>query len=115
MNYQNHQGSKCAFSYPALTKFMAATHHAYGLVKMPDSCGTLTIRCDEKDVLQTLEHTYKTSSVTYPADEVAPGPTEEAPVKKPLPPQERVKSKKASLDGGEAGPSLATGGGPSPK
>ena len=42
--------------YPALTKFMAATHHAYGLVKMPGSRGTLTVRCDKKDALQTLEH-----------------------------------------------------------
>ena len=102
--------------YPALTKFMDATHHAYGLVKMPGSRGTLTIRCDEKDALQTLEHAYKAASVAYPADEDVPGPAEETAVrKKPLLPQERVESKKASLDGGEAGPSITASGGPSPK
>jgi hypothetical protein len=102
--------------YPVLTKFMAVTHHAYGLVKMPGCSGTLTVRCDMKDALQTLEHAYKAASTTYPADEDVPGPAEEAPMKKnPLLSQEWAESKKASLDGCEAGPSLAGSGGPSPK
>jgi hypothetical protein len=102
--------------YPALTKFMAATHHAYGLVKMADCSGTLTVHYDEKDELQTLEQAYKAAATAYPADEDVPGPTEEMPMKKkPLLSQERVKSEKASLEGGEAGPSLTVSGGPSLK
>ena len=30
--------------YPALAKFMAVTHHAYNMVKIPSSGGTITIQ-----------------------------------------------------------------------
>lgn len=50
------------------------THHAYGLVKMPGCSATLTIRCDEKDVMHTLEHAYRAASTAYWADEDVPGP-----------------------------------------
>ena len=41
--------------YPALAKFMMVTHHAYNIVKLPCSGGTITIRGDEKDTLRSLE------------------------------------------------------------
>ena len=37
--------------YPALAKFMAATHPAYNLIKMPGSNGVLTMAGDTKDAL----------------------------------------------------------------
>ena len=95
---------------------MVVTHHAYGLVKMPGRSAILTVRCDEKDSMHTLEHAYMAASTMYPADEDVPGPAKEATTKKkPLLCQERAKSEKASLHGGEAAPSLAIRGGPSPK
>uniref|UniRef100_A0A453RMQ1 Uncharacterized protein n=1 Tax=Aegilops tauschii subsp. strangulata TaxID=200361 RepID=A0A453RMQ1_AEGTS len=85
--------------YPTLSKFMAVTHHAYDLVKIPSCSGTLTVHCDEKDVMHTLEHAYKAASPTYLADEDVLGPAKEAPVKKkPLLSQEQAESKKAFLD-----------------
>ena len=37
--------------YASLTKFMAATHPAYNLMKMPGSSGVLTVAGDTKDAL----------------------------------------------------------------
>lgn len=102
--------------YPTLSKFMVMTHHAYGLIKMPGYNGTITIRCDEKDVVRTLEHTYKAATTAYPADEDILGPAEEALAKnKPLLPQERAGSKRVSPDEGSTSPSRAVGGAPFPK
>jgi hypothetical protein len=39
--------------YPALAKFMAVTHHAYNLVKLPGHNGTITIHGDMKAVVPT--------------------------------------------------------------
>ncbi|XP_073363238.1 uncharacterized protein [Aegilops tauschii subsp. strangulata] len=66
--------------YPALTKFMAVTHHAYNTlvhvascssdtIKLPGCNGTITIRCDEKDAMRTLKHAYKAADTAYTADE----------------------------------------------
>ena len=33
----------CILGYPTLAKFMAVTHHAYNMVKIPGSGGTITI------------------------------------------------------------------------
>ena len=38
--------------YPTLARFMAATHPAYNLMKMPGSSGVLTIAGEAKDALQ---------------------------------------------------------------
>ena len=54
--------------YPALTKFTAAVHHAYNLIKMPGSSGTLTIHGDVKDAVCYLEHAYKEAAASHPAD-----------------------------------------------
>jgi hypothetical protein len=43
--------------YPVLAKFMAVTHHAYNLVKLPGRNGTITIHGDEKAVVCSLEYT----------------------------------------------------------
>ena len=41
--------------YPALALFMAATHPAYKLMKMPGSKGILTIKGDAKEALAVLK------------------------------------------------------------
>ena len=55
--------------YPALAKFMAVTHHAYNIVKIPGCSNTITIRSDEKDSVRTVVDVYKVMAATYPADE----------------------------------------------
>jgi hypothetical protein len=53
--------------YPALAQFMAATHHAYNVVKMPGAGGDIiTIRCDERDTTLTLECAFKTAVIALP-------------------------------------------------
>lgn len=55
--------------YPVLAKFMAATHYAYNMIKMPSgNGGVITIRCDKVEALRSLEHAYKTAVATYPED-----------------------------------------------
>jgi hypothetical protein len=52
--------------YPALAKFMAATHHAYNVLKMPGCSDTITVCYDEEDALRSLEHTYKAAATAHP-------------------------------------------------
>ena len=49
--------------YPALAKFMAATHPAYNLMKMPGSSGVLTIAGDTKDPLLALKLALKIAAI----------------------------------------------------
>lgn len=53
--------------YPALAQFMAATHLAYNLMKMPGSKGVLTIKGDAKEALAALKLALKTTAVAQPA------------------------------------------------
>ena len=47
---------------------MAATHHAYNVVKVPGAGGgIITIRCDERDAALTLECAFKTVVTALPA------------------------------------------------
>jgi hypothetical protein len=41
--------------YPALDKFMAATHHGFNILKIPSANDTITMRCNEKDALHAGE------------------------------------------------------------
>lgn len=85
--------------YLTLSKFMAAVHHAYGHVKMLGCSGTLTVRCDEKDVTHPLARAYKAAAPISSGREDAPKPDEPAPAKKKLLfSQERARTKKVSLD-----------------
>jgi hypothetical protein len=38
---------------------MAATHHGYKVLKMPGSGGIITVACNEKDALCSLERAYQ--------------------------------------------------------
>jgi hypothetical protein len=55
--------------YPALAKFMAATHHGFNVPKIPSANGTITVRCNEKDALRSVEHFYREAATMFPADE----------------------------------------------
>ena len=48
--------------YPALAQFMAATHPAYNLMKMPGSKGVFTLRGDAKEALAALKLALKTAA-----------------------------------------------------
>ena len=41
--------------YPALAKFMVVTHHGYNVLKMPGSGGVITVPCEERDAVCSLE------------------------------------------------------------
>ena len=55
--------------YPALDKFMAVTHHAYNLVKIPGTGGPITVRGMVKDAVCAAQTAYKAAAVASPADE----------------------------------------------
>jgi hypothetical protein len=55
--------------YPALAKFMAATHHGFNVLKIPSTHDTITLRCNEKDALRSVEHVYREAATMFPADE----------------------------------------------
>jgi hypothetical protein len=55
--------------YPALARFMAATHHGFNILKIPSANGTITMRCNEKDALRSVEHVYHEAAAMFPADE----------------------------------------------
>ena len=68
--------------YPALARFMAATHPTYNLMKMPRSNGVLTVSRDTGDALQVLKLAFKTAAVAHSASSVAFEPKRDAPAKK---------------------------------
>jgi hypothetical protein len=62
---------------PALAKFMAASHFAYNVIKMPGPMGVLTIKSNQRDAIICADKLYR-EAVTAPADK-APTPTSKAP------------------------------------
>jgi hypothetical protein len=44
---------------PALAKFMAASHHAYNVLKMPGPISVITVPCDKKDALICADKIYR--------------------------------------------------------
>jgi hypothetical protein len=55
--------------YPALAKFMAAIHHGFNILKIPNSHETITVHCNEKDALRSVEHVYREAATMFPANE----------------------------------------------
>ena len=70
--------------YPALAKFIAATHHSYNILKMPGSGGIITVACQEKDAVCSLERAFQAAVVENPEDEDGALPPEVAPKTKKL-------------------------------
>ena len=52
--------------YPALAKFMAATHPGYNVMKMPGNSGVLTMVGDAKDALMALKLAFKAVAAVRP-------------------------------------------------
>ena len=52
--------------YPTLAKFMGATHHGYNILKMPGSGGVITVPCEEKDAVCSLERAFQAASIEDP-------------------------------------------------
>ena len=70
--------------YPALAKFMAATHHGYNILKMLGSGGVITGACQEKDAVCSLERAFQAVAVENPEDEDGALPPEVTPKAKKL-------------------------------
>ena len=49
--------------YPALAKFMAVTHHGYNVLKMPGSDGVITVPCEERDAVCSLERAFQAAAI----------------------------------------------------
>jgi hypothetical protein len=94
--------------YPALAKFMAATHHGYNVLKMPGCSGIITVACDEKDAVCALEHAYRAAAAENSDGEGGAAPPEAAPMKKKqLLPKSRPEVKKAPVgDASGAAPAV---------
>jgi hypothetical protein len=57
---------------PALAKFMAASHYAYNVLKMPGPITVLTVPCDKKDALICSDQIYRDAVVASAAKALAP-------------------------------------------
>jgi hypothetical protein len=55
--------------YPALARFMVATHHGFNVLKIPGANDTITVCCNEKDALRSVEHVYREAAAMFPTDE----------------------------------------------
>ncbi|KAI4981341.1 hypothetical protein ZWY2020_021826 [Hordeum vulgare] len=93
--------------YPALAKFMALTHHDYNVLHMLGSNGFITIACDEKDVIRTLERSNRTTVVERSDEEEDEPPHKDSCKKnKELLPMESPGAS-GSVPGDEAIPPIA--------
>ena len=97
--------------YPALAKFMAVTHHGYNALKMPGSGGVITVPCEEKDAVCSLERAFQATSVEDP-DSKSGNPPEAAPKKKKTSPGSRPQEAGTS-EGVTSGPAPIQGAPPS--
>jgi hypothetical protein len=84
--------------YPALARFMAATHHGFNVLKIPSANGTITVRYNEKDALRSVEHVYREAASMFPIDEDLLEHSGDLTRKQQLISQEQATAKKASLE-----------------
>jgi hypothetical protein len=77
---------------------MAATHHGFNVLKISGAHGTITVRCNEKDALRSVEHVYREAATIFPADKDLLEHFGDLTRKKQLVSQERAATKKASLE-----------------
>ena len=60
---------------------MAVTHHGYNVLKMPGSGGIITVPCEERDAVCSLERAFQAASIEDP-DSKGEYPPEAIPKKK---------------------------------
>ena len=89
--------------YQALAKFMAVTHPAYNMVKLPGRDGIITVRGKVEDAVRSIEHAYKEVAVSHRADEDNDGHLAEVPKKRFLFSPEAAATKKATPSAGGSG------------
>jgi hypothetical protein len=77
---------------------MAATYHGFNVLKIPGANGTITVRCNEKDALRSMEHVYREAATMFPTDKDLLEHSGDLTRKKQLVSQERAAAKKASLE-----------------
>jgi hypothetical protein len=96
---------------------MAATHHGFNLLKILSANNTITVRCNEKDALRSVEHIYREAAAMFPTDEDLLEHSGDLTRKKQLISQERAAAKKASLEPhllGSTGKKFAASASPTP-
>jgi hypothetical protein len=76
---------------------MAAMHHDFNVFKILSANGSITVRCNEKDALRSVEHVYREATTMFPADEDLLEHSGDLVRKKQLISQEQAAAKKASL------------------
>ena len=97
--------------YPALAKFMAVTHHGYNVLKMLGSGGIITVPCEERDAVCSLERAFQATAIKDP-DRRGKSPPEAIPKKKKQP--LRTRHQEVGTSGGAAsGPVPVLGAPPS--
>jgi hypothetical protein len=84
--------------YPALARFMAATHHGFNVLKILGANGMITVHYNETDALRSVDHVYREAAAMFPADEDLLEHSSDLMRKKQLMSQERAAAKKASLE-----------------
>ena len=60
---------------------MAVTHHGYNVLKMPGSGGIITVPCEERDAVCSLERAFQAAAIDDP-DSKGEGPPEAIPKNK---------------------------------
>ena len=90
--------------YSAKAKFMVVTHHGYNVLKMPGSGGVITVPCEERDAVCSLERAFQAASIEDP-DRKSGSLPEAVPKKKKTSP---------GLSPQEAGTSSGTASGSAP-
>jgi hypothetical protein len=96
---------------------MAATHHGFNILKIPGANGTITVHCNEKDALRSVEHVYREAGTMFPTDEDLLEHYGDLMRKKQPMSQERAAAKKASLESlqpGSSGKKFAASASPTP-
>ena len=62
---------------PALAKFMAVTHYAYNMLKIPAEWGPITVKADAKDAMFCIEQIFKLAATSEPATEPGDSPDDD--------------------------------------
>ena len=62
---------------------MVAMHHGYNILKMPGSGSIITVTCQEKDAVCSLERAFQAAAVENPKDQDGSRPPEESPRAQP--------------------------------
>ena len=60
---------------------MAVTHHGYNVLKMPGSGGIITVPCEERAAVCSLERAFQAVAIDDPDSKIE-GPPEALPKKK---------------------------------